>query len=98
MLLCGTWLGSGLTCKNNVTCIIDGYSQDIPWSVQVTSLHKALNYQAPYVDYALGISWVKLKGELMNNSRIVKHLERQATKTNQQFVKLLYDKGELMHN
>lgn len=54
-------------------------------------LQKALDYQASYVDNILGISWVKLKGELMNNSQIVERLEKQATETNQQF-----DKGEFL--
>lgn len=46
---------------------------------------------APHVDDTLGISWVKLRRELMNSSQIVEQLEKQATKTYQQF-----DYGEFL--
>ena len=55
--------------------------------MQERCLQKALDNWAPHVDGTLGISWVKLKGELTNNSHTVEHLENQATKTNQQFDK-----------
>lgn len=59
--------------------------------MQEKFLQKALDYQASHVDDTLGINQVKLRGELMNNSQIVEQLEKQATKTNQQF-----DKGEFL--
>lgn len=33
---------------------------EICWTLQEKSLHKPLDYQAPHVDYTLGINWIKL--------------------------------------
>ena len=60
--------------------------QERYWAMRENVQIKSLDYQFTNVDYTLGINWEKLKWELKNNSQVVKHLEKQATKTNQWFV------------